>query len=86
MTEALLSHEASVLTRATRRNITEDGILHSHRRENLKYYSGILFCHLSTHHRSKPVNQDKKSNRKNPVALSPQANHTTRRPPLVDEI
>jgi hypothetical protein len=37
-----------VLIRATRRNIPEDGILHSHRRENLKsytldqiYYSGF---------------------------------------------
>jgi hypothetical protein len=27
-----------VLARATRRNIPEDGILHSHRRENLKSY------------------------------------------------
>jgi hypothetical protein len=34
----VLSSETSVLTRATRRNILEDGILHSHRRENLKSY------------------------------------------------
>jgi hypothetical protein len=32
------TQRTSVLTRVTRRNIPEDAILHSHRRENLKSY------------------------------------------------
>jgi hypothetical protein len=37
--KALSSSEMSVLTRATRRNISQEAILHSQRRENLKSYT-----------------------------------------------
>jgi hypothetical protein len=36
--EAISSSETSVYTISARRHIPEDGILYSHRRENLNYY------------------------------------------------
>jgi hypothetical protein len=42
--EAIRSFKTSVRTKSTRRHIPEDGILHSHRRENLKNY--ILYLYI----------------------------------------
>jgi hypothetical protein len=42
MMEAIRSAETSVLTRVTKRNIPQDGILHSSRSENVKFYVALI--------------------------------------------
>jgi hypothetical protein len=44
MMEAIFSFETSVPTRAARHDIPEDGIIHCHRREDLKSYTVRLCC------------------------------------------
>jgi hypothetical protein len=50
MKEALSYSETSVLTRATLRNIPEDTILHSYRRENLKSYNPLNYMNITDCH------------------------------------
>jgi hypothetical protein len=48
--EAIRSSETTVHTRSTRRHISEDGILHSHRCENLKSYKRRYVWLFEVHH------------------------------------
>jgi hypothetical protein len=41
MMERISSSEKSILIRATRHHISEDDVLHSHHRENLKSYIAV---------------------------------------------
>jgi UDP-N-acetylglucosamine 2-epimerase len=63
MMEALTSSETTVLKRVTRRNIPEDGILHSHRRENFKSYTIFTqFAECAGIDRKYNWNKNKKGN------------------------
>jgi hypothetical protein len=42
MMDAIRSSDTSALTRAMKRHIPEDGILHTHRRETLKSYIALI--------------------------------------------
>jgi hypothetical protein len=53
--EATQSFEASVLTWSIERHIPEDGVLHSHRRENFKSYIALTGWAVQRKHNVSPV-------------------------------
>jgi hypothetical protein len=55
MMEAIRSSEMSVLTRATRRNILENGVFHSQLRKNLKSYLALTGWALQRRRNVSPV-------------------------------
>jgi hypothetical protein len=56
--KAIRSSESSVLEKATRRSIPEDGIVHSHRRENLKPYIALTGWAMYRIRKMSPVRYD----------------------------
>jgi hypothetical protein len=58
MIEAMCSSETSGIGRATRRNISEDGILHNHRCEYLKSYLILIGCALKRRRNVFPVSNE----------------------------
>jgi hypothetical protein len=55
MMDVILSSETSVLSRATWRNMPEEGILHSHRRGNVKSYIALTDWDLQRGRNVPPV-------------------------------
>jgi hypothetical protein len=53
--EKIRSFETPVVTGATRHNVPEDGILHSHRRENLKSYIPLTCWALQRRRNESPM-------------------------------